>query len=75
MEYGMLEGVISHISEIPDEGVYYATVNFPAGLTTSYGKSFVFKQRLKGTAEIITNDIRLFHRVLQPLKHILFEKT
>lgn len=75
MEYGMLEGVISHISEIPDEGVYYATVNFPAGLTTSYGKAFVFKQRLKGTAEIITNDIRLFHRVLQPLKHILFDKT
>lgn len=75
MEYGMLEGVISHISEIPDEGVYYATVIFPAGLKTSYGKEFVFKQRLKGTAEIITNDIRLFHRVLQPLKHIIFDKT
>jgi HlyD family secretion protein len=75
MEFGMLEGRIANISDIPDQGMYYATVVFPDGLITSYGKALVFTQRLNGTAEIITNDIRLLHRILQPLKHILFEKT
>ncbi|PKP49416.1 MAG: HlyD family secretion protein, partial [Bacteroidetes bacterium HGW-Bacteroidetes-1] len=55
--------------------MYYATVVFPDGLITSYGKALVFTQRLNGTAEIITNDIRLLQRILQPLKHILFERT
>jgi HlyD family secretion protein len=75
MEFGMLEGRIANISDIPDQGMYYATVVFPDGLITSYGKALVFTQRLNGTAEIITNDIRLLQRILQPLKHILFERT
>lgn len=71
MEYGMLEGSIASISDVPEQGLYYATVFFTEVLKTSYGKELVFNQRLTGTAEIITNDIRLFHRILQPLKHLL----
>lgn len=71
MEFGMLEGSIANISDVPEQGLYYATVDFTEVLKTSYGKELAFNQRLTGTAEIITNDIRLFHRILQPLKHLL----
>jgi multidrug resistance efflux pump len=75
MEFGMLVGSIESISEVPELGMYYATVTFPAALTTTYGKELLFNQRLSGSAEIVTKDSRLLHRILQPLKHILFNKT
>ncbi len=71
MEFGMLEGSIADISGVPEQGLYYATVVFTDVLKTSYGKELTFNQRLTGTAEIITEDIRLFHRILHPLKHLL----
>ncbi|HQQ13451.1 MAG TPA: HlyD family efflux transporter periplasmic adaptor subunit [Bacteroidales bacterium] len=74
MEFGMIEGRVTGISAVPEEGVYYATVTFPKGMISSYGKELPFNQRLTGTAEIITNDLRLFHRIIQPLKHLLYER-
>ena len=71
MEFGMIEGRVEGISAVPEQGVYCASVTFPMGLKTAYGKELVFSQRLTGTAEIITNYICLFHRILQPMKHLL----
>ncbi len=75
MEFGMLIGSVEGISEVPEEGIYYATVGFPSGLKTAYGKDLMFNQRLSGTAEIITTDSRLLHRLLQPIKHMLYNRT
>jgi len=75
MEFGQLEGVITNISSVPSDGFYYVKVNFPNGMTTSYGMKIPFSQNLQGSAEIITKDIRLFYRMLQPIKFILTTKT
>jgi len=71
MEFGMLEGIIQSISSIPNEGFYYVEVVFPKGMKTSYGTDIMFSQKMKGSAEIVTEDIRVIYRILQPIKSIL----
>nr|NQU88864.1 HlyD family efflux transporter periplasmic adaptor subunit [Bacteroidota bacterium] len=75
MEFGMLHGVVHSISSIPSEDFYYVEVGFPDGMKTSYGIEITFSQQMQGTAEIITDDVRLLHRILQPLKSVLTERT
>jgi len=40
-------------------------------LTTNYGTTLTFTQEMQGTAEIITEDVRLLQRFLQPLQALL----
>ncbi len=75
MEFGMLVGVVHSISSIPSEGFYYVEVNIPNGMKTSYGIEIAFSQKMSGSAEIITGDIRLLHRVLKPIKSILTDRV
>ena len=71
LEYGLVIGKISSVSLMPSENFYSVEVEFPNGLTTNYHKKLVFGQDMQGTAEIITEDIRLIERFIQPLKYIL----
>ena len=71
MEFGMLEGIIQSISSIPNEDFYYVEVVFPKGMKTSYGIDITFSQKMKGSAEIVTEDIRVIYRILQPIKSVL----
>lgn len=75
MEFGMIRGKIKNISLVPQmtsEGAYYsAEIDIPDVLISNYGKHLKFSQEMTGTAEIITDDIRLLERFLQPLKSIL----
>jgi len=73
MEYGMLEGIVQNISAIPHESHYFVEVIFPNGIITSYGIEIPFTQQMQGMAEVITDDIRLLHRVFWPIKYILSE--
>jgi len=75
MEFGMLRGKISNISPIPNDNNYYVEITFLDGMKTTYGKILPFSQKMLGTAEIITNNRRLFSRIMQPLKSILHEKS
>ncbi len=59
MEYGMVNGRVTAISAVARDDRYSVEVAFPAGLTTSYGKQIEFKQGMQGTAEIVTEDLRL----------------
>jgi multidrug resistance efflux pump len=74
-EFGTLEGRIIAISLIPEttqQGSYYsAEVNFEKGLITNYGKVLPLNQEMQGTAEIITKNLSLFLRLVQPLKAVL----
>jgi len=71
-EFGMLKGEVSHISLTPDiEGNYYIDVSLPKKLITSYQKEIVFKQEMQGTAEIITEDLRLIERFFYQFKSIM----
>ncbi len=71
MEYGMIEGKIKSISLIPSDNTYIAEVEFPQGLITNYGKKIEFGQEMQGSAEIITEDIRLIERFFNPIKSLL----
>ncbi|MCZ4693651.1 HlyD family efflux transporter periplasmic adaptor subunit [Ancylomarina euxinus] len=73
MEFGMLEGSIRSISEVPDGDNYSLDVELTNGLITSYGKELKFAQKIEGVAEIITEDQRLLQRIFNPLKALLKE--
>ncbi len=68
-EFGVLKGQIKSISEISDnEGFYTIDVSLPKELVTSYNKDIIFKQEMRGTAEIITEDLRLIERFFYQLR-------
>ena len=74
-EFGVLKGEIKNISLVPDkDGNLLIDVALPNGLTTSYRKQIVFQQEMKGSAEIVTEDLRLIERVLYQFKSI-FEQV
>lgn len=74
MEFGVLKGKIKSISAVPDgQNGYIAEVTFPSGLITTYQKELNMIQQMDGTAEIITKDIRLIQRYLQPIR-ALFDR-
>ncbi len=70
-EFGVLNGSIKNISLIADkEGFYYLDVDLPDKLITSYKKEIKFKQEMKGSAEIITEDLRLIERFFYQLREV-----
>ena len=74
MEFGLLRGTIKSISLIPiqtENGVIYtAEIEIPDTLISNYGRHLKFSQEMTGTADIITDDIRLLERFFNPLKSI-----
>ena len=71
-EFGVLKGKVSNISLMPDiDGSYLVDVNLPQTLLTSYNKKINFKHEMRGSAEIITEDLRLFERFFYQFKDFL----
>jgi hypothetical protein len=66
-QYGVILGSIHEISQIPNEDYYLVRVNLNNGLKTTFSKELSFKQNIEGTAEIITEDLRLIERFLYTL--------
>ncbi len=71
MEYGMLTGVVTAISMVPNKGGYMAEIALTNGMTTSYSEQLRFIQEMDGTAEIVTKDMRLISRLLNPIRALL----
>ncbi len=70
-EFGMLGGKIKNISLTPDkDGNLLIDVILPKGLQTSYNKKIIFQQEMSGTAEIITEDLRLIERILYQFRDV-----
>ncbi len=70
-EFGMLEGTVKSISLVPDiDGNYLIDVALSKDLITTYDKEIAFKQEMSGSAEIITEDLRLIERFFYQLKNI-----
>ena len=70
-EFGMIKGSINAISLTPDkEGNFLINVSLPQGLETSYKKQINFQQEMSGTADIITEDLRLIERLLYQFRDI-----
>jgi len=71
-EFGMLQGKIEKISLTADKnGNYLVDVSFPNSLTTTYNKKLKFKQEMQGSAEIITEDLRLINRFFNQLHSLI----
>jgi multidrug resistance efflux pump len=71
-EFGVLKGKVNHISETYNkEGFYTIDVSLPKKLITSYNKEIEFKQEMRGTADIITKDLRLIQRFFYQLRKAL----
>ena len=73
-EFGMLTGKVKSISLVPDQGKYFVEIKLPKGLNTNYNRQLPFFQEMTGTAEIITEDMRLIERIIAPLRSIYKEK-
>ncbi|MFC5047407.1 HlyD family efflux transporter periplasmic adaptor subunit [Aquimarina hainanensis] len=71
-EFGELNGKVHAISQIPDEdGHYHIEVSLPKELKTTYGNHILFKPEMKGTAAIVTEDLRLIERFFYQIRNII----
>ena len=71
MEYGMVRGIVKSKSLVPAEDAYVIEIELPNGLTTLYGKTLDFTQNMQGTAEIITENIRLIQKIVNPFRYMV----
>ncbi|WP_448606141.1 HlyD family secretion protein [Paenimyroides ceti] len=70
-EFGILKGKIKSISLIPDkENNLLIDITLPGGLETSCHKKITFQQEMSGTADIITEDLRLIDRLLYQFRDL-----
>jgi HlyD family secretion protein len=71
LEYGMVKGIVKSKSLVPSGDSYIMELSLPSGLTTLYGKKLDFTQNMQGTAEIITDDLRLLQKILNPFRYMI----
>ena len=71
MEFGMVLGKIKKVSLVPNDKNYLVEVVFPNGLVSNYGKKLAFLPEMTGSAEIITEDLRLIERFFNPIKALI----
>ncbi len=70
-EYGQVTGSIKSIAQIPNKNGYRAEVVLTNGMITSYNKTLGFKPEMTGTAEVITEDLRLLQRIFNRFRKVL----
>lgn len=74
-EFGIIKGEVKSVSPIPDQdGFLLIDVSLPNKLETSYNKKISFQQEMSGTADIITDDLRLIDRILYQFREIFSRK-
>jgi len=75
LEFGMVRGRVKNISLVPvatSQGKFTTVeVEFPQNLLTNYGKTLDFSQEMSGSAEIITEDLRLIERFFNPIRAVV----
>ena len=71
-EFGMLQGKVDYISMLPDkDGLYLIDVKLPKELVTTYNKKIPFQQEMRGSVEIITEDLRLIERFFYQFRSLM----
>lgn len=70
-EFGYIKGEVINVSPVPTEdAMYIVDIQFLNGLRTNYGKVLPMSREMKGSAEIITEDMRLIERLLAPIRKL-----
>lgn len=70
-EFGQVIGRVKSISTIPNNNIYLIHSDFPNGLKTSYHTTLSYEPEMKGTAEIITKDLRLLERFINSVRGVM----
>jgi len=71
LEYGIVRGIVKSKSLVPAGDVYVIEIELPDGLSTLYGIKLDFTQNMQGTAEIITEDVRLLQKIVNPFRYMV----
>lgn len=70
-EFGYLTGLVTYLSSIPSrQDSFLVKVSLTHGLQTNYNKYIFFRNDLKAKAEVITEEQRLFKRLIGQLKQL-----
>jgi len=69
-QFGALLGTITAISPVAEGDTYLLDIQLDQGLTTSYGKTLSARLNMDGTADIITEEMRLIERFLSPFRYL-----
>ena len=72
-EYGQLIGEVKEIAQIPSEDNYQVKIQLPEQLTTSYHQKIKYTPEMQGTAEIVTEDLRLLERIFNKFRKVFDE--
>ena len=73
LEYGIVRGIVKSKSLVPAGDVYVIEIELPDGLSTLYGIKLDFTQNMQGTAEIITEDVRLLQKIVNPFRYMVLK--
>jgi HlyD family type I secretion membrane fusion protein len=76
-EYGQVNGKVIEVTQMPsrdvsaNQSVYLAKIALTNDLVSTYQKELEFKPEMSGTAEIVTEDLRLMQRIFSKFKKIM----
>lgn len=70
-EFGTVQGTVLSMAPSTELGKYRMLVSLPNGLQTSYQQTLVCKSEMTGTAEIITEDLRLLERAFYGIRKLV----
>jgi len=70
-EFGMVNGKVESIAKASRNNTYLVKVILPNGLNSSYHRKLEFKQEMTGTAEIITDNLRIIERVFNQFRSLI----
>ena len=70
-QFGVVTGKVKSISLSPDaDGNYFVEITLPNNLTTSHNQKLPFDKELRGTADIVTEDLRLIERFFYQFREV-----
>ncbi|MDG4949462.1 HlyD family secretion protein [Weeksellaceae bacterium KMM 9724] len=70
-QFGVIEGSVKNISLSPNaEGNYFVEISLPHDLKTSHNEEIEFNKEMRGTAEIVTENLRLIERFFYQFRKI-----
>jgi HlyD family secretion protein len=70
-EFGYINGTVNYISDLPNRrDSFLIKVDLPKGLQTNYNRKIFFRNDLSAQAEIVTDNRKLFDRLVGQLKQV-----
>jgi multidrug resistance efflux pump len=74
-EYGQVNAKVVEVTQMPNNKgnhhIYLAKVELTNNLTSTYQKELEFKPEMSGTAEIVTEDLRLMERIFNQIRKVI----